>query len=123
LKPISGELPTTCAPTEGPAQEVYFGQKHTPGRLCASDFTHMTKLGITLAGRTCEYLVYHFVLTYSNWKTGTICYSESLESLSEGWQNNEGRRHATAYWAARFLIVADQPKRLKIARPSPKSQV
>src|SRR5450755_276368 len=38
--------------TEGPAQEVYFGQKHTPGRLCASDFTHMTELGITLAGRT-----------------------------------------------------------------------
>ena len=31
--------------------------------------------------------MYHFVLTYSNWETGTICYSESLESLSEGWQN------------------------------------
>jgi hypothetical protein len=27
------------------------------------------------------------VLTYSNWETGTVCYSESLESLSEGWQN------------------------------------
>jgi hypothetical protein len=73
--------------TEGPALEVYFGQVHTPGRLCASDFTHMTELGITLAGQTFEHLVYHFVLTYSNWETGTICYSESLESLSEGWQN------------------------------------
>jgi len=73
--------------TEGPAQEVYFGQVHLPGRLCASDFTHMTELGITLAGQTFEHLVYHFVLTYSNWETGTICYSESLESLSEGWQN------------------------------------
>jgi len=73
--------------TEGPAQEVYFGQKHVPGRLCASDFTHMTELGITLAGQTFEHLVYHFVLTYSNWETGTVCYSESLESLSEGWQN------------------------------------
>ena len=73
--------------TEGPAQEVYFGQKHVPGRLCASDFTHMTELGITLEGQTFEHLVYHFVLTYSNWETGTICYSESLESLSEGWQN------------------------------------
>lgn len=73
--------------TEGPAQEVYFGQKHVPGRLCASDFTHMTELEITLAGQTLEHLVYHFVLTYSNWETGTICYSESLESLSEGWQN------------------------------------
>ncbi len=73
--------------TEGPAQEVYFGQRHTPGRLCASDFTHMKELGITLAGQTFEHLIYHFVLTYSNWETGTICYSESLESLSEGWQN------------------------------------
>ena len=43
----------------------------------------MTELGITLAGQTFEHLVYHFVLTYSNWETGTICYSESLESLSE----------------------------------------
>src|ERR1019366_4774964 len=50
--------------TEGPAQEVYFGQKHMPGRLCASDFTHMTELGITLEGQTLEHLVYHFVLTY-----------------------------------------------------------
>jgi hypothetical protein len=66
---------------------VYFGQKHVPGRLCASDFTHMTELGITLEGQTFGHLVYHFVLTYSNWETGTICYSESLESLSEGWQN------------------------------------
>ena len=31
--------------------------------------------------------MYHFVLTYSNWETGTICYSESFESLSEGLQN------------------------------------
>jgi hypothetical protein len=73
--------------TEGPAQEVYFGQKHVPGRLCASDFTHMAELGITIGGQTFEHLVYHFVLTYSNWETGTICYSESLESLCEGWQN------------------------------------
>ena len=85
--------------TEGPAQEVYFGQKHLPGRLCASDFTHMTELGITLDGQTFEHLVYHFVLTYSNWETGTICYSESLESLSEGWQNavvGTGRRAGRA---------------------------
>ncbi len=73
--------------TEGPAQEVYFGQKHEPGKLCASDFTHMTELGITIQGQTFAHLVYHFVLTYSNWETGTICYSECLESLSEGWQN------------------------------------
>jgi hypothetical protein len=32
-------------------------------------------------------LLYHFVLTYSNWETGTICFSESFASLSEGLQS------------------------------------
>jgi hypothetical protein len=32
-------------------------------------------------------MLYHFVLTYSNWETGTICQSESFASLSEGLQN------------------------------------
>lgn len=77
----------TWRATEGPAREVYFPQVHTPGRLCESDFTHMTSLGITLGGRPFAHLVYHFVLTYSNWETGTVCFSESFESLSEGLQN------------------------------------
>lgn len=47
----------------------------------------MAELSITIQGQTFAHLVYHFVLTYSNWETGTICYSECLESLSEGWQN------------------------------------
>ena len=73
--------------TEGPSKEVYFPQKHFPGRLCASDFTDMSKLDITIKGEHFEHLVYHFVLTYSNWETGTICFTESYESLSEGLQN------------------------------------
>jgi hypothetical protein len=31
-------------------------------------------------------MMYHFVLTYSNWETGTICHAESFASLSEGLQ-------------------------------------
>ena len=31
--------------------------------------------------------IYHFVPTYSNWEAGTICFSESFESLAEGLQN------------------------------------
>lgn len=73
--------------TEGPAKEVYFAQKHYPGELCASDFTHMSSLGITIHGELFKHLIYHFVLTYSNWETFTICYSESFESLSAGLQN------------------------------------
>jgi hypothetical protein len=74
----------------GPAKEVFFAQVHEPGRLAASDFTHCGDLGVTLAGAAFPHLVYHFVLTYSNWETGTLCFSESLESLSEGLQNALG---------------------------------
>jgi len=72
---------------EGPSKEVFFPQVHKPGELCQSDFTHMKILGVTIQGQPFDHLVYHFVLTYSNWETGTICFSESFESLSEGLQN------------------------------------
>lgn len=73
--------------TEGPAKEVFFPQEHHPGVLCASDFSHMSSLGITIHRQAFPHLLYHFVLTYSNWETGTVCYSESFESLSLGLQN------------------------------------
>ena len=73
--------------TEGPAQEVYFAQEHRPGELCESDFTYLTELGITVAGQPFAHMLYHFVLTHSNWETGTICFSESFAALSEGLQN------------------------------------
>ncbi|MBK5100268.1 MAG: IS21 family transposase [Desulfobacteraceae bacterium] len=72
---------------EGSPKEVFFPQVHKPGELCQSDFTDMKALGVTILGKPFEHLVYHFVLTYSNWETGTICFSESFESLSEGLQN------------------------------------
>jgi hypothetical protein len=56
----------------GPAREVFFAQVHEPGRLCASDFTHATGLGITIGGQPFPHLIYHFVLTYSNWEAGTV---------------------------------------------------
>ena len=73
--------------TEGPPKEVFFDQIHRPGQLAASDFTHMNDLRITLAGQPFDHMIYHFVLTYSNWETGTVCFSESFESLSQGLQN------------------------------------
>jgi len=71
----------------GPAKEVYFAQVHEPGRLGASDFTHMSSLGVTIAGQPFGHLVYHFVLTHSNWEHVTVCFSESFASLSEGLQS------------------------------------
>jgi len=72
---------------EGPAKEIFFAQIHKPGELCQSDFTHMDKLGVTIDGVPFDHMIYHFVLTYSNWEAGTICFSESFESLSHGLQN------------------------------------
>ena len=72
---------------EGPPKEVFFPQVHKPGQLCQSDFTHMKSVGVTIQRQPFGHLIYHFVLTYSNWETGTICFSESFESLSEGLQN------------------------------------
>lgn len=68
----------------GPEQEVIFPQVHEPGRMAQSDFTHMSDLGITLAGIAFPHLVFHLVLTYSNVEAIFLCASESFEALAEG---------------------------------------
>ena len=73
---------------EGPAKEVFFPQIHYPGVLSASDFTHMDDLGITIRGELLKHLLYHFVLTYSNWEHALICYSECFEALAYGFQTS-----------------------------------
>lgn len=72
---------------EGPPKEVFFAQVYRPGELAQSDFTVMDRLEVTIQGQPFAHLLYHFVLPYSNWETGSICFSESFESLSEGLQN------------------------------------
>jgi hypothetical protein len=71
----------------GPAKEVFFAQEHAPGRLAASDFTSMNDLQVTIQGVPFPHLLYHFVLTDSNWEHVTVCFSESFASLSAGLQN------------------------------------
>ena len=73
--------------TQGPGKSILFRQIHAAGDLAASDFTHMNALNVTLAGRRFDHLVYHFVLTDSNWESVTVCASESFEALSDGLQN------------------------------------
>ena len=86
---------------EGPPKEVFFPQVHRPGVGSASDFSDLSKLGVTIGGELFEHKLYHFVLPYSNWETGTVCFSESFESLLEGLQNalfelgGVPRRHRT----------------------------
>jgi hypothetical protein len=71
----------------GNAKEVFFDQIHRPGELGASDFTDMSKCGVTIAGQPFGHMIYHYVLTWSNWEDGTVCFSESFESLNTGLQN------------------------------------
>jgi hypothetical protein len=71
----------------GPGKEIFFAQVYRPGEWCESDFTHMEDLGVTIGGVPFPHLLYHFVLCWSNWETGTVCFSESYESLSLGLQN------------------------------------
>jgi hypothetical protein len=71
----------------GPAKEIFFTQVHEPGRLGSSDFSHMDCLGVTIGGQPFAHMIYHFVLTHSNWEHVTLCFSESFASLSEGLQN------------------------------------
>lgn len=92
---------------EGPPKEVYFPQEYHPGELSQSDFTSMTSLGITINNQPFDHLIYHFVLPYSNWETGTICYSESFESLSEGLQN--------AFWELGGVTKSHRTDRLSAA--------
>jgi hypothetical protein len=92
---------------EGPAKEVFFPQYYVPGERCQSDFTDLSGLAITLSGSPFEHLIYHFVLPYSNWETGVICFSESFESLSEGLQ--------TALWRLGGVPRYHQTDRLSAA--------
>jgi hypothetical protein len=85
---------------EGPAKQTYFAQRHEPGQLCQSDFTHMSHLGITIQRQPFQHMVYHFVLTYSNWETASLCFSESFEALSAGLQ--------AALWELGGVPVAHQ---------------
>jgi len=74
----------------GPHKEVMFPQVHRPGEYAQSDFTSMNDLGITIDGEPFDHLVYHFVLPYSQWETGMVCFSESFETLIGGFQRAVG---------------------------------
>ena len=78
----------------GPAKEVFFAQVHEPGRLGASDFTHLTSLGVTIQGQAFAHLAYHFVLPYSNWEHVTLCFRRASPASARVCKTRCGR------WAA-----------------------
>lgn len=71
---------------KGPEKEVIFPQIIKPGAQSQSDCTYMNKLNITINGEPFPHLLFHFMLPYSRWETVSICYSESFDSLTEGYE-------------------------------------
>jgi transposase len=71
---------------KGPDREVMFAQEHRPGEYAQSDFTAMGAIGVTIGGEEFDHLFFHFMLPYSNWETGGVCFSESFEALISGFQ-------------------------------------
>ncbi len=93
----------------GPEKEAMFRQRHEPGRVGLSDFTHMNRLGITIAGRKLEHMLYHFRLPWSGFRhVEVILGGESFTALAESlqaalWQlGGAPREHRTDSLSAGF---------------------
>ena len=76
-----------------------FPQEHRPGERAQSDFTSMNELAITIGGERFDHLAYHFVLPYSNWEFAKVCFAESFETLTEGFQGAVTRLGAVPLYA------------------------
>ena len=61
----------------GPEREVYFEQKHPPGREAQMDFTHCDSLKVTIGGEPFAHMVFEFILSHSGWRYAQICFSET----------------------------------------------
>lgn len=71
----------------GPDKEVYFPQRHVPGRMASLDFTHGKELGVTIAGVLFVHLLFELVLAYSGFRFVQLAYGETFEALLSGLQN------------------------------------
>ena len=73
--------------SNGSNNNVIFNQTIRAGKQSQSDYTSMNELNINIRGDKFEHLLFHFLLPYSRWEFVEICYSESFDSLSKGYEN------------------------------------
>ncbi len=72
---------------EGPERkEVMFLQNIQPGKQSQSDYTHCDSLQVTIRGALFSHMLYHYMLPYSRWEYIWICFTESFETLTEGFR-------------------------------------
>ncbi len=72
--------------SNGSNDNIIFNQTIRPGVQSQSDYTSMNELGIRIRGDKFDHLLFHFILPYSRWEYVSICYSESFDSLSKGYE-------------------------------------
>jgi len=72
----------------GAEQDVIFRQRHEPGRLGLSDFTHMGASGVSIAGEPLKHMLYHFRLVFSGFEHAHVILGGGrFITLDEGLQN------------------------------------
>lgn len=74
--------------TVGAGHEVFFPKRHEPGKMSRCSFRNLSTLEVRLAGHPFDHLVFHFVLTCSNWETGSVFLAEDFPSLRAGLQKS-----------------------------------
>ncbi len=67
---------------------MYFERERKLGEQGQSDFTDMSRLGVTIRGEAYPHLLYRFVLAYSNWERVELAVSETFEALAGGLQES-----------------------------------
>ena len=72
----------------GPEKEVMFLQKHEPGELAISDFTHPNRIKVTINGEPLEHIFYRFRLVYSGFNYVQVFRGsgEPYEAFTQGLQ-------------------------------------
>jgi len=93
--------------SHGSNHDVIFNQTIRAGRQSQSDYTSMNEMNISIKGDRLEHLLFHFVLPYSRWEFVSICYSESFDSLSKGYED--------AVWALGYVAPEHRTDNLSAA--------
>ena len=71
----------------GSNNNIIFNQTIKAGQQSQSDYTSMNELLISIRGNELKHLLFHFMLPYSKWEYASVCYSESFDSLSKGYED------------------------------------
>jgi hypothetical protein len=102
----------------GEDKEVFFPQRHDPGRQALSDFTITDSLGVTIAGEPFPHRLYHFRLACSGWEHARVILGgESFSAVAEGLQDalwklgGVPREHRTDSLSAAFKNLDRDAKR------------